>query len=52
VVRIEEPEGANFVALFDRSEDYAVLLADVAQVREALTSDTAAGHAQADPKAA
>jgi hypothetical protein len=41
VVRIEEPEGANFVALFDRSEDYAVLLADVAQVREALTSDTA-----------
>lgn len=41
VVRIEEPEGANFVALFDRSEDYAVLLAEVAQVREALTSDTA-----------
>lgn len=41
VVRIEEPEGANFVALFDRSEDYAVLLTDVAQVREALTSDTA-----------
>lgn len=41
VVRIEEQEGANFVALFDRSEDYAVLLTDVAQVREALTSDTA-----------
>ncbi len=41
VVRIEELEGENFVALFDRSEDYAVLLADVARVREALTSDTA-----------
>ncbi len=41
VIRIEEPEGANFAALFDRSADYAGLLADVAQVREALTSDTA-----------
>ena len=41
LVRLEEPEGANFVALFDRSKDYTALLADITQVREALTSDTA-----------
>jgi hypothetical protein len=41
VFRIEEPEGANFVALFDRNDDYAGLLADVARAQEALKSDTA-----------
>lgn len=41
VFRIEEPEGANFVALFDRNDDYAGLLADVAKAQEALKSDTA-----------
>lgn len=40
VLRIEEPEGGNFVRLFDRSEDYAALLADVSKVREALTAST------------
>ena len=41
VFRIEEPEGANLVALFDRNDDYAGLLADVARAQEALKSDTA-----------
>lgn len=40
VLRVEEPDGANFVGLFDRSEDYAALLADVVKVRESLTTDT------------
>jgi hypothetical protein len=40
VLRVEEPEGANFTGLFDRSEDYAALLAEVAKVRAALTADT------------
>lgn len=40
VLRVEEPDGANFVGLFDRGEDYAVLLVDAAKVREALTGDT------------
>lgn len=41
VFRIEEPEGSNFVGLFDRNDDYAGLLADVARAQEALKSDTA-----------
>ncbi len=41
VFRIEEPEGANFIGLFDRNDDYAGLLADVARAQEALKSDTA-----------
>ncbi|PUA19512.1 chromate resistance protein ChrB domain-containing protein [Glaciimonas sp. PCH181] len=40
VLRVEEPIGTNFVGLFDRSEDYAALLAEVAKVRETLTTDT------------
>lgn len=40
VLRVEEPDGANFVGLFDRSEDYAALLADTAKVQETLTADT------------
>lgn len=40
VLRVEEPDGANFVGLFDRSEDYAALLADATEVRETLTADT------------
>ena len=36
VLRIEEPNGANFVHLFERSEDFAVLLADVAKAHDAL----------------
>lgn len=38
VVRIEESEGAHFIALFDRSEDYAALLADLGTLRETLTA--------------
>jgi hypothetical protein len=41
VLRVEEPDGIDFVGLFDRSVDYAGLLADAAKVREALTADTA-----------
>lgn len=40
VLRVEEADGADFVTLFDRSNDFATLLADVGQVRQALTADT------------
>jgi hypothetical protein len=40
VLRVEEPEGANFINLFDRSEDYAPVLAEVMQSRNTLTADT------------
>ena len=40
VLRIEEPEDANFIALFDRSADYAVLLTEVAQMRESLRPES------------
>ncbi|MDB5780057.1 MAG: Chromate resistance exported protein [Polaromonas sp.] len=40
VLRIEEPEGAHFTTMFDRREDYAALLAEVAQARTALALDT------------
>src|SRR3990167_1664057 len=36
VLRMEEPPQANFRDLFDRSVDYAALLAEVARVRQAL----------------
>lgn len=41
VLRMEEPEGANFSALFNRAGDYAVLLADLARLRDGLNADTA-----------
>lgn len=41
VLRAEEPDGANFTDLFDRSDDYAALLAEVTQARKALTASTA-----------
>jgi hypothetical protein len=37
---MEEPDGANFVALFDRSADYAGLLTEVAQSRESLKPES------------
>jgi hypothetical protein len=40
VLRIEEPDEANFIDLFNRSDDYITLLADVAKVRDHLLSDT------------
>lgn len=41
VLRIEEPNGANFVHLFERSEYFAVLLADIAKAYDALFADSA-----------
>lgn len=41
VLRVEEPDGANFAAMFDRGADYAALLAEVAKARNALTGDSA-----------
>ncbi|AKU11961.1 Chromate resistance exported protein [Azoarcus sp. CIB] len=41
VLRAQEPDNASFATLFDRSEDYATLLADAANVRTALTGETA-----------
>lgn len=45
VIRIEEPEGANFKAMFDRKEEFAVLLEDIravsAEVNEESVSEQA-----------
>lgn len=41
VVRLEEPGDGNFVALFDRSADFANLLGDITIAREGLSPDTA-----------
>lgn len=41
VVRIEEPGDGNFVALFDRSADFANLLDDISPVYAGLRTDTA-----------
>ncbi len=41
VVRLEEPRDGNFVALFDRSADFATLLSDITNAREGLRPDTA-----------
>ena len=41
VVRLEEPNDGNFVALFDRSADFANLLGDITIVRDGLSPDTA-----------
>lgn len=41
VVRLEEPIDGNFPALFDRSADFATLLADIATAREGMSPDTA-----------
>lgn len=40
VLRVEEPEGANFAALFDRSNDFVALLSEVDLVKQQLTTDT------------
>lgn len=41
VVRLEQPTDGNFVALFDRSADFATLLSDIATAREGLSPDAA-----------
>ncbi len=40
VLRVEEPNQANFIALFDRSNDFAALLAELSQIRPQLTTET------------
>jgi hypothetical protein len=40
VLRVEEPEGANFVGLFDRSSDFSALLAEINAAQQRLTVDT------------
>ena len=39
VFRLEEPEGANFVGLFERSHDFAALLTEIDAVQQRLTAD-------------
>lgn len=41
LVRLEEPADGNFIALFDRSADFAALLGDIAAVRNDLSPDMA-----------
>lgn len=41
VVRLEEPAEGNFMALFDRSADFASLLGEISTARERLSPDTA-----------
>lgn len=41
LVRLEEPGDGNFIALFDRSADFATLLGDIAAARNGLSPDTA-----------
>lgn len=43
VLRTEVPAEANFTKLFDRSAEFAALLADVCTAREALTAETVQG---------
>ncbi|OAN28457.1 chromate resistance protein ChrB domain-containing protein [Pseudomonas oryzihabitans] len=40
VLRVEEPELSDFKGLFERGENYALLLAEIARARAALTGDT------------
>lgn len=41
VLRIEEPDDGHFAGLFERSEEFAALLADIAKLRDELSADTA-----------
>lgn len=40
VLRVEEPIEAGFIAMFDRSNEFATLLSEIAQVRQVLSADT------------
>lgn len=40
VLRVEEPEGSNFVGLFDRSSDFAALLTEIDAAQQRLTAET------------
>lgn len=50
VLRVEEPAGAGFARLFDRSDDYAALLQEVSDARAGLTAATAADTTKAARK--
>jgi hypothetical protein len=41
VLRVEEPEGTSFAAMFDRGSDFAALLSEVDQVKQRLATDPA-----------
>lgn len=41
VLLVEEPEDGHFVDLFERSEEFSALLADIAKLRNSLTAETA-----------
>lgn len=41
VMRLEEPEAADFTSLFDRSAEYAALLGDVSKARNLVSDETA-----------
>jgi hypothetical protein len=41
VLRVEEPEYANFAAMFDRGVDFAALMSEVDQVKQRLATDPA-----------
>jgi hypothetical protein len=40
VLRVEEPQGANFIGLFDRSQDFAALLKEINAGQQRLTADS------------
>lgn len=41
VLRVEEPEGANFTAMFDRGTEFTALLSEIDQVKQRLATDPA-----------
>ncbi|MDD5295348.1 MAG: chromate resistance protein [Rhodocyclaceae bacterium] len=41
VLRVEEPEAGAFPPLFDRGEDYALLVANIARAKDGMTADSA-----------
>ena len=41
VLRIEEPNDGHFIGLFERSDEYAAVLADIAKLSMQLSADTA-----------
>lgn len=41
VLRVEQPEDANFAAMFDRGRDFAALLSEVDRVKQRLATDPA-----------
>lgn len=46
VIRIEEPEGADFKAMFDRKEEFAALLEEIRAVSAGVNEDSASEQAK------